>query len=57
VFNPSLDLTHDQHQYRALKYDRMKMRHVLFKIDSKYRKSLKYKEDESDIDEEFIAEH
>ncbi len=31
MFNPSLDLTHDQHQYRALKYDRMKMRHVLFK--------------------------
>ena len=35
----------------------MKMRHVLFKMDAKYKKNTKYKEDESDIDDEFIAEH
>jgi len=35
----------------------MKLRHVLFKIDSKYKKNSKYKDDESDIDDDWIAEH
>ena len=56
MFNPSLDLIYD-YQHRALKYDRMKLRHVLFKMDAKYKRNSKYKEDESDIDDEFIAEH
>lgn len=35
----------------------MKLRHVLFKIDRKYKKNTKYKEDESDIDDDWIVEH
>jgi DNA topoisomerase-1 len=35
----------------------MKLRHVLFKIDPKYKKNSKYKDDESDIDDDWIAEH
>lgn len=35
----------------------MKLRHALFKIDPKLKKNAKYKEDESDLDDDFIAEH
>ena len=35
----------------------MKLRHVLFKMEPKYKKNLKYKEDESDIDDDWIIEH
>ena len=34
----------------------MKLRHVLFGIDKKYKKNKKYTEDESDIDEEAVVE-
>ncbi|KAF7288698.1 DNA topoisomerase I [Mycena chlorophos] len=42
---------------RALKYDRMKLRHALFGVDKKFKKDAKYKEDESDLDDEWIVEH
>jgi DNA topoisomerase-1 len=35
----------------------MKLRHVLFNEDSKYKKNKKYASDESDIDDDWIAEH
>lgn len=35
----------------------MKLRHVLFGMDSKYKKKKEYKDDESDIDDEWIAQH
>jgi DNA topoisomerase I len=35
----------------------MKLRHVLFNEDSKYKKQKKYADDESDIDDDWIAEH
>jgi len=35
----------------------MKLRHALFAADPKYKKQAKYKEDESDIDDEWIAEY
>ncbi|THU95636.1 hypothetical protein K435DRAFT_666037 [Dendrothele bispora CBS 962.96] len=59
----SVPKTHDQsmekmrYKYRALKYDRMKLRHVLFGLDAKFKKQDEFKEDESDIDEDFIIEH
>jgi DNA topoisomerase-1 len=37
-----------------MKYDRMKLRHMLFDSDSKYKKDAKYRDDESDIDDDFI---
>lgn len=40
-----------------MKYDRMKLRHALFAIDSKYKKQKAYKDDESDLDDDDIAEH
>lgn len=55
--------THDQsmekmkYKLRSLKYDRMKLRHVLFNQEPKAKKNKKYQEDESDIDEDFIIEH
>ncbi|KAF8630622.1 hypothetical protein AX15_002775 [Amanita polypyramis BW_CC] len=55
--------THDQamekmrNKHRALKYDRMKLRHVLFAIDPKFKKFKKYMEDESDLDDEWIEGH
>jgi len=42
---------------RGLKYDRMKLRHVLFKMDKKFRKKAEYQEDESDIDDDWIVSH
>ncbi|KAF8556371.1 DNA topoisomerase I [Imleria badia] len=42
---------------RSFKYDRMKLRHVLFNLDSKYRKNKLYADDESDIDDDWVAEH
>ncbi|KAH8119571.1 hypothetical protein DFH11DRAFT_1723074 [Phellopilus nigrolimitatus] len=42
---------------RAIKYERMKMRHVLFGLDAKYKKKKEYKDDESDIDDEWVAQH
>ncbi|KAJ7462350.1 DNA topoisomerase I [Mycena galericulata] len=44
-------------KYRGLKYERMKLRHVLFKMDKKFRKQAEYQEDESDIDDEWIVTH
>ena len=44
-------------QLRALKYERMKLRHALFQIDPKYKKKKLYAEDESDLDDDAIAEH
>ncbi len=44
-------------QYRALKYERMKLRHALFAIDSKYKKNKKYTAEESDLDDDWIATH
>lgn len=35
----------------------MKLRHVLFNLDSKYQKNKLYADDESDIDDEWIVEH
>lgn len=35
----------------------MKLRHALFAIDSKYKKQKAYKDDESDLDDDDIAEH
>jgi DNA topoisomerase-1 len=35
----------------------MKLRHVLFAIDAKYKKKENYAEDESDIDDDWIIEH
>ncbi|KAJ6499260.1 DNA topoisomerase I [Mycena sanguinolenta] len=55
--------THDQSmekvrdKLRGIKYDRMKLRHVLFKMDKKFKKHEEYVEDESDIDEDWIIEH
>ncbi|KAJ7218027.1 DNA topoisomerase I [Mycena pura] len=44
-------------KYRGLKYDRMKLRHVLFKIDKKFKKNAEYVDDESDIDDDWIIAH
>ena len=35
----------------------MKLRHALFAIDSKFKKKKKYAEDESDLDDDAIANH
>lgn len=40
-----------------MKYERMKLRHTLFGMDSKYKKKADFKDDDSDIDDDFIAEH
>ncbi|OJA11705.1 hypothetical protein AZE42_02095 [Rhizopogon vesiculosus] len=42
---------------RSLKYDRMKLRHVLFSMDPKYKKQKRYTDDESDLDDDWIEEH
>ncbi|KAG6811527.1 hypothetical protein H0H92_006960 [Tricholoma furcatifolium] len=44
-------------QHRSLKYEKMKLRHALFALDPKYKKNKKYVEDESDIDEDWIASY
>ncbi len=44
-------------QLRGLKYERMKLRHALFSIDPKYKKDKRYKEPESDLDDDVIATH
>ncbi|KAI6121734.1 hypothetical protein F5141DRAFT_1091978 [Pisolithus sp. B1] len=59
----SVPKTHEQSmgkmrdRLRALKYDHMKLRHVLFNLDPKYRKVKQYADDESDLDDEWIVEH
>ena len=53
---PFISLTVRKPQVRQLKYERMKLRHVLFGIDKKYKKNKKYAGDESDIDEEAVVE-
>ncbi|KAF5393419.1 hypothetical protein D9757_000616 [Collybiopsis confluens] len=59
----SVPKTHDQsmekmrQKYRGLKYDRMKLRHGLFGIDSNYKRMDQYKDDESDIDDDWIVEY
>lgn len=40
-----------------MKYERMKLRHILFAMDPKYKKKAEFKDDDSDVDEDFIAEH
>ncbi|KAL5528104.1 TOP1 [Sanghuangporus sanghuang] len=42
---------------KAIKYERRKMRHVLFELDPKYKKKKEYKGDESDLDDEWIARY
>lgn len=55
--------THDQsmekmrQKHRGFKYERMKLRHVLFETDPKYKKYKKYAEDESEVDDDWIASH
>ncbi|PCH36078.1 hypothetical protein WOLCODRAFT_140214 [Wolfiporia cocos MD-104 SS10] len=55
--------THEQsmgkmrERLRGFKYERMKLRHALFAIDPKYKKKSQYKDDESDLDDDGIAEH
>ncbi|KAF8906505.1 hypothetical protein CPB84DRAFT_1844351 [Gymnopilus junonius] len=55
--------THDQsmekmrYKHRSFKYERMKLRHALFKLDPKHKKNAKYKDDESDLDDDWIIEH
>lgn len=44
-------------QHRSFKYERMKLRHALFKLDPKHKKNSKYKDDESDLDDDWIIEH
>jgi DNA topoisomerase I len=44
-------------QLRGFKYERMKLRHALFTISPKFKKNKLYAEDESDLDDEGIAEH
>ncbi|KAJ7497336.1 DNA topoisomerase I [Mycena latifolia] len=51
----SMEKVRDKH--RGLKYDRMKLRHVLFKMDKKFRKDEEYRDDESDIDDDWIVSH
>ncbi|KAI8142511.1 hypothetical protein BJV82DRAFT_615165 [Fennellomyces sp. T-0311] len=46
-----------QDKTRALKYQRMKLRHTLFYFDPSYKKKGPYVDDESDIDDEWIATH
>ncbi|KAL0575736.1 DNA topoisomerase 1 [Marasmius crinis-equi] len=62
----SVPKTHDQsmekmrYKLRALRYDRMKLRHALFGLDGKYKKKSKFTEEEedaSDLDEEWVAQH
>ncbi|KAN0138424.1 hypothetical protein V8E53_003887, partial [Lactarius tabidus] len=38
-------------------YDRIKSPHALFAADLKYEKQKEYTEDESDLDEDAVAEH
>ncbi|EIW83345.1 hypothetical protein CONPUDRAFT_52328 [Coniophora puteana RWD-64-598 SS2] len=55
--------THEQsmekmrERLRGFKYDRMKLRHVLFAMDPKYKKKKGFAEDESDIDDDFVVQH
>ncbi|KAI0301022.1 hypothetical protein B0F90DRAFT_1844311 [Multifurca ochricompacta] len=55
--------THDQsmakmkEKLRGFKYDRMKLCHALFATDSRYKKQKKYAEEESDLDDDAVAEH
>ncbi|KAJ6625604.1 hypothetical protein B0H10DRAFT_2002165 [Mycena sp. CBHHK59/15] len=51
----SMEKVRDRH--RGFKYDRMKLRHVLFKMDPKFRKHKDYVDDESDLDDDWIASH
>ncbi|KAF8345864.1 DNA topoisomerase I [Amanita rubescens] len=59
----SVPKTHDQtmekmrNKHRAFKYERMKLRHALFVVEPKLKKNKKYVDDESDLDDEWIAEH
>jgi DNA topoisomerase-1 len=55
--------THDQsmekmrYKHLTLKYDRMKLRQLLFTQDPGFKRKEKYAEDESDIDDDWIVEH
>lgn len=43
-------------QIRAIKYQRRKTRYALFTLDKKYKKQKDLAEDESDVDDEWIAQ-
>ncbi|EJF57661.1 hypothetical protein DICSQDRAFT_68959 [Dichomitus squalens LYAD-421 SS1] len=55
--------THEQsmgkmrEKLRGLKYERMKLRHALFAADARFKKNKKYKDPESDLDDDAIASH
>ncbi|KAK2463248.1 hypothetical protein APHAL10511_004903 [Amanita phalloides] len=59
----SVPKTHDQtmekmrNKHRAFKYERMKLRHVLFAIEAKFKKKEKYADDESDLDDDWIEQY
>ncbi|KAG6871512.1 hypothetical protein C0995_003913 [Termitomyces sp. Mi166 len=43
-----------QHKLCSLKYERMKLQHTLFKLDTRYKKNKKYVDNESDISNDWI---
>jgi len=55
--------THEQsmgkmrEKLRGFKYERMKLRHALFAIDSKFKKKKEFADDESDLDDDAIEQH
>ncbi|EPQ57212.1 hypothetical protein GLOTRDRAFT_137596 [Gloeophyllum trabeum ATCC 11539] len=59
----SVPKTHEQSmekmrdKIRGFKYERRKLRHVLFNMDPKYKKKKDYAEDESDLEDEWMYEH
>ncbi|CDS10066.1 hypothetical protein LRAMOSA02743 [Lichtheimia ramosa] len=46
-----------QDRIRALKYQRMKIRKQIFELDAKYKKIPEYAQAESDLEDDWIAEH
>jgi DNA topoisomerase-1 len=50
-------LYHISMQIRAIKYQRRKLRYGLFTMNKKYRKQEDLAEDESDIDDDWIAQY
>ncbi|KAG6820739.1 hypothetical protein H0H93_012385 [Arthromyces matolae] len=50
-------LCNHQRSRRSLKYERMKLRHALFNLDSKFKKNKQFAEDESDLDDDWIVSY
>ncbi|KAG2224535.1 hypothetical protein INT45_004380, partial [Circinella minor] len=46
-----------QDRTRALKYQRMKLRHTLFALEPSYKKKAPYNEPESDMEDDWIVNH